>query len=155
MAGILGHVDVGCLPQQALVLDVRRHDERTLYGSIPGSRTVMSPSAPLHASRQHKRKHLILHITSAEQELYIYQSTSSQLLFRWHLRPGRTPSIFPGPVLEIGSSCSVVQISEQPGLLSWQQMQVFNVASYINRCDSASCIHDAQYILCGQSGMDM
>lgn len=52
VAGILGHVDVGCLPQQALVLDVRRHDERALYGSIPGSMTLVSPSAPLHASWQ-------------------------------------------------------------------------------------------------------
>ena len=53
VAGILGHVDVGCLPQQALVLDIRRHDERTLYGSIPGLLecwTVMSLSAPLSAS---------------------------------------------------------------------------------------------------------
>lgn len=64
VAGILGHVDVGCLPQQALVLDIRRHDERTLYGSIPGSMTLLSPSAPLHASWQ-KHNIFILYIRSA------------------------------------------------------------------------------------------
>ena len=36
VAAVLGHVDVGCPPQQAVVLDIRRHDERALYGSIPG-----------------------------------------------------------------------------------------------------------------------
>lgn len=86
VAGILGHVDVGCLPEQALVLDIRRHDECTLYGSIPGSMTLMSPSDPLHASwQQNTTSHPFtseVHCTSAEQELYIYQCTSYQLLFR-------------------------------------------------------------------------
>ena len=59
VAGILGHVDVGCMPQQALVLDIRRHDERTLYGSIPGSRTVMSHSAPMLFSKPDFAHHYI------------------------------------------------------------------------------------------------
>ena len=36
VAAILGHVDAGCPPQEAIVLDIRRHDERSMYGSIPG-----------------------------------------------------------------------------------------------------------------------
>ncbi len=36
VAAVLGHVDAGCPPQEALVLDIRRHDERSMYGSIPG-----------------------------------------------------------------------------------------------------------------------
>lgn len=36
VAAMLGHVDAGCPPREALVLDIRRHDERSMYGSIPG-----------------------------------------------------------------------------------------------------------------------
>jgi len=45
VAAVLGHVDVGCPPQQAVVLDIRRHDERAMYGSIPGV-----SNSPLFAS---------------------------------------------------------------------------------------------------------
>lgn len=35
LAALMGHIDE--IPvKQAMVLDVRRHDERALYGSIPG-----------------------------------------------------------------------------------------------------------------------
>lgn len=50
VAGVLGHVDAGCPPQQAVVLDIRRHDERALYGSIPG--TVHLPAHQLPAALQ-------------------------------------------------------------------------------------------------------
>ena len=50
VAGVLGHVDVGCPPQQAVVLDIRRHDERALYGSIPGTKlSVHTLHPPLSA----------------------------------------------------------------------------------------------------------
>lgn len=38
VAAVLGHIDAGAV-QQALVVDVRRHDELALYGSIPGMPT--------------------------------------------------------------------------------------------------------------------
>ena len=41
VAALLNHVDVGCPAQQAIVLDIRRHDERALYGSIPGATESM------------------------------------------------------------------------------------------------------------------
>lgn len=35
VAAVLGHIDAGA-QQEALVVDVRRHDELALYGCIPG-----------------------------------------------------------------------------------------------------------------------
>ena len=41
VAAVLGHVDVGLLPQPVTVLDIRRNDERALYGSIPGKKVAL------------------------------------------------------------------------------------------------------------------
>ncbi|DBA76812.1 TPA: hypothetical protein ACH3X2_008831 [Trebouxia sp. C0005] len=47
VAAVLGHVDAGCPPQEALVLDIRRHDERSMYGSIPGTVHVPAHQLPM------------------------------------------------------------------------------------------------------------
>ena len=46
VAAVLGRVDAGPV-QQAVVIDVRRHDELSLYGSIPG---IAAAEFGLHAS---------------------------------------------------------------------------------------------------------
>ena len=46
VAAVLRQVDAGPV-QQAVVIDVRRHDELSLYGSIPG---ITAAELVLHAS---------------------------------------------------------------------------------------------------------
>ena len=134
VAGVLGHVDAGCPPQQAVVLDIRRHDERALYGSIPGNNLPVHCLHPPFPPAQNCVKH-----SSEQQTMFGTQGlctclhTSYLLPSKWHLRPGRRPSTFPGRHLKTGSSCSAAPTKEQPGLHSWQQMLAFSAVWYTSR----------------------
>jgi rhodanese-related sulfurtransferase len=46
VAALLGQADINLAPDLATVLDIRRHDERSLYGTIPGTHHVPTDQLP-------------------------------------------------------------------------------------------------------------